>query len=536
MRAGPAAPPPRSILLAGLGVAALLAIPYAVVRLAAPPPGSAYLPVAWAPHDWLVYVALVEQPWADAGAFLSNPFTTEPQSGRFVLVLLQVLNTLHHVTGLSGGALLELARPPLLLLFVLALWSFVSRVLASDRDRRWAALLVLLSGGWEFVLMALADALPRGVGDVVRENLWHLYGWSTFAAAYNPLWLAGLSLLLAFLARALAPEGPGRREAAVAAGVLVLLWFTHPYSAVAAAGILAGAWAARRLLGEPAPARRRGPMRAALGAAALVIGVVTLWQRGDPVFRASTGAFVGTHDVSIFWYPLTFGVLLVFAIRGLARWVREAHPWRFAIGGGLGGAALLASSDLLNGYHFVPYLHVLLCVAAAPAVADAFERAREAPRGRLVRAALAVALFASTAANTALSVRATRDARVPASLAAALERLGALPPGNVLAPAWVGNAIPAYGPHRVYVGHYFMTPDHEARRLAVEVILADPQGHAADLRRIVETQRIDYCLVPAPRAGAIAASLGPANAGGTAVGDWAVLLVRRGGETAGAPP
>jgi hypothetical protein len=390
---------------------------------------------------------------------------------------------------------------------------------------------VLLSGGWEFALTAASAALPAGVASAVRSELWYLFGWSTFAASYNPLWLAGLSLLLVILGRALAPDAPGARGSAALAALLVVLWFTHPYSALAAVAMLAGAWGAEWLLAGRAPWRGRGALLAALAAAGALIAVAAAWQRGDAVFRASAGAVFGPKAASPFWYPLTFGALLAFGIRGLSRWSAERHPWRFALGGALAAVVLLSSSTLLNGYHFIPYLHLPLCVIAAPGVAATFERLRGARRGHVARVALAVALFASAAGNSLLGVRQARDGELPATLVAAVERLGTLPPGNVLAPAWVGNFVPAVTPHSVFVGHYFMTPAYEARSAAVEAILAEPAARAEQLRRLVAEQRIDYCLVTASQASGLAAALGPANAGGVTVGDWAILLVRREGPT-----
>jgi hypothetical protein len=531
MLAGRSGMPPRSILVATALVAVLLALPYLFTRLAAATAGNVYLPAPYAPRDWLAYVALVHQPWSSGADALANPFTTEPQAGRLVLLPLQVLNTVHHATGLSGFALLELVRPPLLLLFVLALWSFVSRVFPAERDRRWAAMLVLLSGGWDFVAYLLADRLPEATAKVLRHDLWHLYGWSTFGGAYNPLWLAGLSLLLVVLARALRPDAVDAREAAIAGAALVVLWCTHPYSALAAGAILAGAWSIEWLLAGRPPWRGRGPLLVALAGAAVVVAALAVWQRADPVFRASSASIAGAHDAPVFWYPVAFGAVLLFAARGAARWIAERHAWRFSIAGALVAAVLLSSSDVVNGYHFIPYLHLPLCLLAAPAVADAFERAGGTWRGVAVRVALAVALFASTAANTVQSLQQARDAAVPASLAAAVERLGTLPPGNVLAPAWVGNVVPAIGPHRVYVGHYFMTPDYEARKATVDEILANPPGRSAELRHLVAAERIDYCVAPAAKAAALAAALGPAHGGGAVVGDWAILLVRRDGSS-----
>jgi hypothetical protein len=67
----------------------------------------------------------------------------------------------------------------------------------------------------------------------VGQDLWHLQGWNTFAASYNPLWVAALALTFVTLTPLLRPGGPsGAAEAATLGLGLLALVAVHPYSAI----------------------------------------------------------------------------------------------------------------------------------------------------------------------------------------------------------------------------------------------------------------------------------------------------------------
>jgi hypothetical protein len=137
------------------------------------------------------------------------------------------------LTGLDPFTVLELSRVPLLILMLLALWRLTGVVLPDrrTRTRTVACWLVLLSGGLEAGVDALAPYLPEAIRWPVHQDLWHLQGWNTFAATYNPLWVAGLALTFVTLVPLLRPDGPsGIADAAVLGGGLLALAATHPYS------------------------------------------------------------------------------------------------------------------------------------------------------------------------------------------------------------------------------------------------------------------------------------------------------------------
>src|SRR6185503_18610596 len=176
-----------------LGVALLRALPFLQLIVRQPPRGYVYMPIGYLPKDWLAYVALIRQA-ADTGRLLlANPFTTEPQQGRFVLLFHQALGALHLATGIDPFWLLELSRVPLLLVFFAVLWRFLGHLFVERRVKLWACALAAFAGGVEPFVLPLARALlSPATSQRIDRELWHFYGWSGFAAFYNPLWIAAL--------------------------------------------------------------------------------------------------------------------------------------------------------------------------------------------------------------------------------------------------------------------------------------------------------------------------------------------------------
>ncbi len=530
-------PRPWIVWAMALGVAALRALPFLELLRARAPRGYVYFPAGYIPKDWLAYVALIRQPRDTGRLLLANPFTTEPQEGRFVLLFHQALGALHAATGIDPFWLLELSRVPLLLVFFAVLWRFVGQVLAERRERLWACGLVAFAGGIEPFVLPLAQAwLPAAMAERMERELWPLYGWSGFGSFYNPLWIAALVLLLVTLRPLLQPGGPaGLRDYAQAGVGFVALALTHSYSAILLGAILGGVVVVELALEPAAGWRRLWRACAALAPAAAVVAGVAAWQLRDPVFRASAGGVAGAQSASLFWLPVTHGVLAFFALRGFQRWGHERHPWRLAIGGWLLGVSLLASSTLLNGYHFVFGLQLPLCIAAAPAVAEVVARARA--RGLLGWAPVGVAAVLLFASPLWITREALRDAReqnlIPASYVPVLADLRNTPPTNVLAPPELGNLIPALTPHRVWVGQWFMTPDYAARARWYTLMAEEPEAQARILRVLVDEHRIGVVVLPAASAGKIAALLAPGVERVAGQGELASIYLRTADSGAG---
>lgn len=522
--------PPIWFWLLPLVVALLRTLPMLWLQAVPPDDGYAYTGVSFVPKDFLAYLGFIRQT-ADHGALIYyNPFTTDPQSPRFILLFHNLIGLICRATGLAPNAALELSRVPLTFLFFAALWIFLRPILTDRRDRQWACVLVAFSGGFEPLQRIVAGWLPPlqpFMAFQLRQATDPLIGWNTFASFFNPLWIAALIPALFVLRSLLAPEAPLNKWhwVSIGAGLLLVYWI-HPYTAI---GVIAIAAA---FLGVEMAAHRTNWRRVTTVAAIalptfLIVALVSRWQASDAVYRAASGNVFGEQQVSVFWYPLTLGALGFFALRGARQWTAQAHPWRLPLLAWIIGIALLHTSPLINGYKFVFLLHLPLCIVAAGAVREVFDRWRSPfVSDKWRAAAVALCLFLSTPLLTIESLREVRrNNSVGADYLRMVETMSGLPAGNAFVPPRLGNLLPAYTSHRVWVGQWFLTPHDGSRREWYELMTKDPQ-HLAELQNVLADQHIDYLVVPTERGDFLAHHLGDKIRERTARGDLTLFVLQ----------
>jgi len=86
--------------------------------------------------------------------------------------------------------------------------------------------------------------------------------------------------------------------------------------------------------------------------------------------------------------------------------------------------------------------------------------------------------------------------------------LSELPAGNVITPFELGNLVPAYTDHRVWLGHWFMTPNKLARIHQYDAIVTGDPTALATLTQLVDDHRIQYVVVPTEAADHVAGEFG----------------------------
>ena len=516
--------PPWTLWLAPAVAAVLRALPWAASLGGAPTAGGVLPPIGYNPKDWLAYAAFVRE--AAAGHWVvANPFTTAPQDGRYLPAFFDVLGAVSRWTGASPFTVLELSRVPLLFLLLGAVWHMTGVVLDQRRERVLACWLVMLAGGLEAVADRLVPYLPGQIQWQVNQDLWHLQGWNTFAASYNPLWVAALALTLVTLVPLVRRAGPSGAGDAVRLGAgFVALVLVHPYSAVVVLAMAITRPALGWLLEIPGGLAGAGWIAAGLVPGVLVAASLSAWQSGDAVYRASSDSMLGPQALSIFWYPVTLGIVGLFAVRGWRRWIADGETGRLGLGAWTLAVVVLHTSTVLNGYHFVFHLWPPLCLAAAPALARTLDRLRARPFGLARAGALLVLLFQAPLALTAKCIDEVETHRIRQSGLQALDVLATLPPGNVLAPPDLGNYIPAYTDHRVYAGHWFLTPQF-AQRAQEAVNAVGGRTTAEQLAELVDGQHIRYLVTATQVAPALGAALGSRTGRTLPAGEFAVLVL-----------
>lgn len=503
------------------GVAALRMLPLLSTLAAPPPPGTAFLGLSYLPADFLQYAALARQVPQEGTLFFYDPYTTEPQSGRFLLLFHWLVGATAWLTNAAPLTVFEWSRVPLLFAFFAVLWGFLRELLPERRERLAACTLVAFASGLEVWAVWLATPhLPESWALRLREDTSPYYGWSVFASGFNPLWIAAVTLALLVLRPLLFRAERPRRALAGAGALFAVLFYVHPYTAAGVLAIAAAAPALELALERRLDVRRHAANALALGLALVPVGVLSLWQLQDPVYRATSGGVFGSWGKSVLWYPLTLGGVGVLALAGARRWQTERRFARSALFGWVAAAAFLHSGPFLNGYKFVFLLPLPLCILAAPAARSLFAR------GPWLAAGAALVLFSGALLQTAEAVRSTREVgRVPADMLRLAESLAHEPAAHALTSPGIGSVLPAFTPHRVFVGHFFLTP-HFSERAAAFRRFVHREDAAPELRRTVREQGIRYVVVPSEHAEAMARRLEGEVAERRRFGILELLIVR----------
>ena len=385
----------------------------------------------------------------------------------------------------------------------------------------------------------------------------------------NPLWVAGLTMGLLALEPVVKPApNPDGSGALRIAGWTAITFLVHPYTGLSVLAVSAGVIAlhlaparAPRVgsavpsapdfrdascaggVEETRPAGSQDTARAGAGrvsreltlrlvpglALALgLIGGVSWWQNQDAVFHATAQGFFGDRSLSPLWYPLTLGALGVLAARGAwLRW-RENVPGAAVLLAWVGIAAVLHSSPWTNGYHFVFLLHLPLCLLAVPALDSALRVFEDeaAPVARQLTAAVVLALaFQSALGITWRTTRLALAYAIPAPVMAAVQALAHEPADRIYTSPHIGTILPAYTPHRVVVGHWFLTPGHSARQKQYTDLMAGrvpPADFLAELRQ----DGIGFVLLPPGAPSGVAEALAGASRRVEALGTYGLFYLR----------
>lgn len=501
--------PPRTYWLIPLVLSMLRMLPFWRIRWTSPPEGEAWLGLGYLPRDFLAYRSFIRQAIDAPPPFHLNLFTTEPQEPRFLLLFHEILGWIGRLTGATPEALLEWSRVPLIFLLFFLAWRLSGRFFESRQERVWFAVLLGFAGGLESLVRLWANVLPPEWAPSLLGSTWQLQGWSTFAASYNPLWLAAFCLAFALIERLMHVLKQGGTWGWIQ---IALLWgtlfFTHPYSALHVLVFLGVflAWTGLRQGKLTKPSA--GMALSCLGTVLCGAGLITFWQRAEPVFLAASGGVFGRQPMSLFWYPITLGVLGVFAVLGALNWKRESHPALPCVLIWLGSATVLHANPWMIGYKFVMCLHAPLCILATPALVRWLA---PNPQGKPPRSGLVwipvLLLFVNPLPMTLESFREAPEInRVPADNFRVVEALRDKPVGPVLPTPDLGNMLPAYLPHPVWYGHWFLTPDY-TRRAAVYAALISEPSLADEFPQFVQSRGLKYLVIPKDREPLVSSAL-----------------------------
>lgn len=467
---------PLAILLSLAGMVAMLRLlPYFYILYLEHRQGvTAPLLVSYLPTDFYSYLAFIRQA-AEEGAFcFDNRFTTESQQGVFVLVLFFLLGKIAALLSICSRDIFEISRLPLLLALTYTLWRFLNLLRWDSRQKFCAIVLILFSGGIDGAVRFFTPYQEW------HENLWQFYGWNSFAAFFNPLWIWSTILLLMVLRYALTADGPVIwKQKLVLAISLTLLHFSHSYSSLIALCLIATSL----LVGFSW--RKFFRLLYALCLPLAIISIATVWQLSDDVYRLSASNFFGSQKITALWYPIGLGVLLPLSILGARRCPSKIVCWWIL------PVVLLHHSGTINGYKFLFYLHIPLVLMATPYFLHLLQNFP-----RLSCILLFPLLFQAPVFHTLEGWQEIRSrADIAPSIYAEIKKLQTIPASTIIAPQPIANMIPAFTPHYVFYGHWFLTIEYAEKEKLYQYLAHHPQERQAIMKQF----HIDYFFGVGPR-------------------------------------
>jgi hypothetical protein len=470
----------RWVLLWAVTIVLLSSLPYLVgVRLT--PPGYHFLGLTHNIDDGAVYLSWMRQA-ADGHFFIRNLFTNEPQAAKSFNALFLLMGRFAAITRLPLIWIYHIWRAALGIALIATVWRFARLFLSKPEQRKLLIPLVGLSAGvgWLFP----GAKMPDGPVDIWQPEA------ITFLSIYlNPLFLAGLILMLWSLYFLTLAERTGKaRNAAYAGLCLLLLGNIHTYDVVTVAAVWAAYVLVRSIVSRKLPWWLIG-----VSLLAAVIAVPsTAYQfwlyRIDPVFHARANS--PTPSPAVWAFFAGYGLVLIGAITGATLWQRACsrdpqpstlNPQLIVVWSVVG--FLLPYIPVGQQRKLVMGLHIPLCILCAYALSHLVVRL-SADLRRLVPAAIVLLMFMSNARFMTEDIRllgqgATAPHYIPFLSSAELDAmrfLRELPHRNatVLAPPTFALFTPALAGKQVYYGHWSETPDY-GRKLREWSALADPE-------------------------------------------------------------
>lgn len=471
-------------------------------------PDRIFLGFRFTSNDHYTYATFVEQAADEGRLFMENRLTTEPQKGRMLLVFMWLAGQIRHVTGLGTPATWELLRILTGTALLLAVWRFTGLLFRDTYHRMLAYVFVAFAGGVGWFLYLLTGAPgPSITLPYLRDAFNHQWSWSTFGSMLMPLWVASAALFLCCAGLVANDLKNAKVRTVLLLTLPPLIWFIHPYTGMAAylafglypvVPVASALWRT-----EPIPwvhfAENLKRIIPAL-LSFIVVGFYIAWARQDLVYAAAAQhVFVWNPSYSVFLYPFGYGLLLPLSLYGL-KWGRSLPaPAREIMIAWLTSAVILAVNPFLSGVKFQFLVHLPLALFAAHGAVELRRRTIWAKRmsAGVPAMVLGVLLFLNaplTLIKEMPSTATNPDIYLSSAEIEGMKWLKNLPAGNVLCTSKAGNRIAWLGAKKVYVGHWFLTLNHDQKEAEVEAFF-NSRGYGEQKRAWLTQKQIRYVYV-----------------------------------------
>jgi len=413
--------------------------------------------------DACVYCSWIKQV-ADGHILYRNLYTNEPQPVLQFNVFFVILGLISRFTSLSPVVVMHIARIVLGIGVLLVIWRFAARFLKSGDGLVFVVPIAGFASGLGFLL-------PKVAGHKGSVDLWQPEAIIFLSIYLNPLFLAGLILMLGAFHFLLEAKEKGKLAYAFAAGLmLLLLGNVHTYDVLTVGVVWAAYLIVDFIVARNVNWRAVGLSLIAAICALPSVGYQIYQFSRVEVFRARVET--AAPSPALWAYFAGFGLLVVGAVAG-AVWGYRHRCTLFLIVWSIVGFALpyipfSQQRKLVMGLQ-VPL--VILSVIALSEIVSRFGR-------RCVLILLLAAIFLLSGSNfyfinrdMMLLTRGMTAPIYPAFVTDGQMQVFDWLRGNVgeedaiFAPRELAVFVPAFAGRQVYYGHWSETPDF-ARKFA----------------------------------------------------------------------
>lgn len=489
----------RWVLTWAVVIVLLASLPY-LWGMFITPPGYSFTGLTHNIDDGAVYLSWMRQA-TDGHFFIRNLFTNEPQAALQFNMLFLVMGWSAAVTHLSLIHVLHLFRIVLGFALILGIWQFSKLFLDDPKQRGLLVPLVGLSAGIGWLIPGAK--MPTGSVDVWQPEA------ITFLSIYlNPLFLAGLLLMIGSLYWLELARREGRVKYAVLAGLhLLVLGNVHTYDVLTVACVWAAYLIALHLRLKISDFRLEGRSIALSALAAAIAAPSVAYQFWvysiDPIYRARANTPIASPAIWSFFEG--YGLVLVGAIAGAILLFRVRHSafrtrlllivWA-VIGFAAPYAPIAQQRKLIMG------LHIPLCILCAYALSRMLLRL---PRslGTIVLAGVLLLMAGTNMRFLSNDVKLLGEGKTVTHYSPYLSnqeldamrylRMHAKPSDSVFAPPELSLFIPAYSGCSVYCGHWSETPDY-AGKIHQWAASMDPDTTDSEGMRTFLDSRANYLV------------------------------------------
>lgn len=422
--------------------------------------GTTFTGLTWNIDDACVYLSWIRQV-ADGHILFRNNFTNEPQQGLQFNLLFMLMGSTVRATGLSPTAVFHIFRILLGAGLLLTVFGFARSFIPDLRKRLFFVALLAFSSGFGWFL---PENGHKGPIDTWQPEA------ITFLSLYlNPLFLAGVILMLASFHFLLQARISGKIKPAVIGGVMLLLLANiHSYDVV----IVGAVWVGYLLIS--CLVERKVLWRAVyLSVIAMAIAIPALSYQiylyiTDEVFRlrANTPA----PSPAIWSYFLGYGAVFIAALFAIPRALKGKKHLLLVVWVAIG--FLLPYLPFAQQRKFVMGLHIPLAILAIMALWPLVSKLS----WRSARAVILVFIMFTVIGNVYfvrrdidwLKDNRTATIHKPFLLDSDLEAMEWLrentkPDDTVFAPPHIALFVPAISGNNVYYGHWSETPQYELK-------------------------------------------------------------------------